>query len=386
MERLNSNDSYDMGKVPSHGAVRLDDDDAAGPSGRRSEDPDAVVADDAVQYRVYKRRFIGLAQLMALNLVVSWDWLTFAAVSTTSAAYFDVSEASINWLSTAYVYRPLSPPLVFLFAFVPMTPLVIYTLNKGGPKTSILASSALVLVGNWIRYAGTRAHGGNFPIVMLGQILVGFAQPFVLAAPTRYSALWFSDAGRVSATALASLANPLGAALGQLVGPLWATGSKADGGIPNLVLYTSLLSTLVTLPAPFIPASPPTPPSRLAASETLALRPALRALPRNLDFWLLALPFAIYVGFFNAVSSLLNQILSPYGFTETDAGIAGGLLILVGLVASAVVSPLVDRTRQHLLVIKLLVPLIATAYLLLIFMPATRAVGGPYAVCALLGA
>lgn len=41
----------------------------------------------------------------------------------------------------------------------------------------------------------------------------GFAQPFVLSAPTRYSDLWFSDKGRVSATALASLANPLGGAV-----------------------------------------------------------------------------------------------------------------------------------------------------------------------------
>ena len=264
-----------------------------------------------------------------------------------------------------------------------LAPLVIWTLNRYGPKMSILISSALVLAGNWIRYAGTRSQPPRFGVVMFGQVLIGFAQPFVLAAPTRYSNLWFSDAGRVSATALASLANPFGAALGQLIGPLWAT-SESD--IPNMVLYTCILSSIATLPAPFIPARPPTPPSSIAAAEKLDIRAALHELPRNRAFWLLFLPFSVYVGFFNAVSSLLNQIFAPYGYSETDAGIAGGLLIIVGLVSAAAVSPYVDRTGQYLLVIKCLVPMIAVSYLVLIFMPATRSLPGPFIVCSVLGA
>lgn len=50
-------------------------------------------------------------------------------------------------------------------------------------------------------------------MVMLGQILTGLAQPFVLAAPTRYSDMWFTERGRVGATALATLANPFGGAV-----------------------------------------------------------------------------------------------------------------------------------------------------------------------------
>ncbi|KAK5688005.1 hypothetical protein LTR17_026578 [Elasticomyces elasticus] len=378
MERLKSNDSYTMRKVPSQtvSPTTTDNHEAGGPSNSHQQD-----IENATTYRVYPSRFYGLILLVLLNIMISWSWLTFASLSTTSAAYFGVSEASINWLSTA-----------FLFAFIPMAPLVILTLNKGGPKRAIIISSSLVLVGNWIRYLGTRypqhhssgAQGsGTFGVVMLGQILIGFAQPFVLAAPTRYSALWFSDSGRVSATAIASLANPFGAALGQLIGPLWA---DTPGQIPRMVLYTSILSSAITILAPFVPAAPPTPPSAIAASEKLDLRAALRVLPRNRQFWLLLLPFSIYVGFFNACSSLLNQIFAPYGFTETEAGIAGGLLIVVGLIASAIVSPLVDRTKRYLLTIKILVPIIASSYLALIFMPATRSVIGPYIICSLLGA
>ncbi len=147
-------------------------------------------------------------------------------MASQAAAYFGTDETAINWLSTA-----------FLFAFVVVTPAVIYALHLG-PKHSIVAASALLLAGNWIRYAGTRAAGGNFAVVMFGQILAGLAQPFVLAAPTRYSDLWFTSRGRVAATALTSLANPLGAALGQLIVPFWV-GAPSD--LPNAVLYVSVI-------------------------------------------------------------------------------------------------------------------------------------------------
>lgn len=328
--------------------------------------------DASTTYRVYKVRFFGLAQLVLLNIVVSWDWLTFSAVSTTSAQYFRVSESAINWLSTG-----------FLFAFVTVSPLVMYTLNKGGPKVAIVTASVLVLVGSWIRYAGTRASGGHFGVVMFGQIIIGFAQPFVLTTPTRYSNLWFSDSGRVSATAVTSLANPLGAALGQLVGPFWATDTS---DVPSMVLYTAIISTIASLPSFFIPAAPKSPPSAMAVDEKLDLREALRELPRNTSFYLVMLPFGVYVGQFNAFSSLINQAFEPYGFSEDDAGIAGALLIVVGLVSSAIVSPYVDKSKRHLAVIKIIVPFIAACYLALIWMPQTRSLPGPYVVCSLLGA
>lgn len=127
---------------------------------------------------------------------------------------------------------------------------VIWVLNKGGPKPAIVTTAALLLVGNWLRYAGTRANGGIFGLAMFGQIIIGLAQPFCLCAPTRYSDLWFSDKGRTSATALASLANPLGAAIGQLVDSEWAA---KPSDIPNMVLYISVI-----VRRDFFPLSPST--------------------------------------------------------------------------------------------------------------------------------
>ncbi|KAF7907655.1 uncharacterized protein EAF01_005241 [Botrytis porri] len=339
---------------------------------RRSSERGAGGA-NAGNFKVYKRRWFGLVQLVLLNVIVSWDWLTFSASSTTVSQHYDVSESAINWLSIA-----------FLFAFVLASPFVIYVLHHGGPKPAIVISSVLLLLGNWIRYGATRSGPhGNFGGVMFGQILTGIAQPFVLAAPTRYSDLWFTDQGRVAATAVMSLANPFGGALAQLIDPFWA-GSV--GSIPNMVLYISIISTIATIPSFFVPKAPPTPCSASSEEPKHALGASLRFLLRSPEFYMMMFPFWIYVGLFNSISSLINQILSPYSFSETDAGIAGALLIVVGLVTAAITSPLIDRTKSYLLAIKIQIPILGICYLAFTWAPQTRSLAAIYTILSLLGA
>ncbi|MCJ1463195.1 hypothetical protein MMC07_001800 [Pseudocyphellaria aurata] len=360
-----------------------------------SQVPFMEAAEDDIVYKVYKRRWFGLVQLVLLNIVVSWDvsglnpkapisaeephqltfraqWLSFSAVADTAATHFSTTTSVINWLSTA-----------FLFAFLAAAPLTYYTLHTGGPRLAIITSSILILVGNWLRYGGTRRSPPSFPLTMTGQILIGFAQPFVLSAPPHYSDIWFSPSGRVSATALASLANPFGGALGQLINPFLAPN---PGLIPNMTLYVALISSVATLPSFFIPSKPPTPSSPASTHPRPSFRQTFRFLSSNPTFYLLFLPFATYVGLFNSASSLLTQIFSPYGFSDSESGIGGALLILVGLVAAAISSPLIDRSKAYLPLIKTLVPVIALSYLAFVWAPSTHSLAAPYVILSVLGA
>jgi FLVCR family MFS transporter 7 len=101
---------------------------------------------------------------------------------------------------------------------------------------------------------------------------------------------------------------------------------------------------------------------------------------------MIMVPFTFYVGLFNSVSSLINQILQPYSFSETEAGIAGALLIVVGLVTAAVTSPIIDKYKFFLMAIKVQVPIVALAYLAFTWAPQTRTVAAPYAILSILGA
>ena len=97
--------------------------------------------------------------------------------------------------------------------------------------------------------------------------------------------------------------------------------------------------------------------------------------------------FSVYLGFFNAFTSLINQIYEPYGYSSDQTGYIGAVLIVVGLIASAILSPIFDRTHAFLLAIRVQVPLIALAYIALIFTPTSPPnLAGPMVVGAILGA
>ena len=145
-------------------------------------------------------------------------------------------------------------------------------------------------------------------------------------------------------------------------------------------------STVASIPSFFIPSHPPTPPSPASNTERTPFTHSPLILFRTLEFWLIFLPFSLYVGLFNSISSLLNQILEPHGFSETDAGITGALLIIVGLVAAAISSPLTDRFKHHLGLTKTLVPIVAATYIGFVFAPRSSSVAGPFINAAIMGA
>jgi hypothetical protein len=153
-----------------------------------------------------------------------------------------------------------------------------------------------------------------------------------------------------------------------------------------MVLIVSIIATIACIPSVFIPAAPPTPPTASSGLSKTALGASVKHMLRSPPFYILFLTFSTYVGLFNAFSSLLNQILYPYGYTEDEAGICGAVLIVVGLVTAAITSPILDRTHAYLLGIKLLCPFVAIGYLVMIWAPQTRTIAAPYILSAVLGA
>jgi MFS family permease len=209
---------------------------------------------------------------MLMNIVVSWDWLTYAPVTDVTQSWFSLSSPTpVNWLSNA-----------IFFTFVLATPFALYTLNMHGFRPAITTASALVFVGNWVRYAS--AQHKSFAGVMVGQVLIGLAQPFVLSSATYYSDLWFTSRSRVSATALASLSNPFGAALGQLVNPMIAQHAAQ---VPKMTLAVALIASVAAAPWAFVPARPPLPPCASASEAKMSVTSALRAVFTNRGFVLI---------------------------------------------------------------------------------------------------
>ncbi|KAF5630051.1 permease of the major facilitator superfamily [Fusarium sp. NRRL 52700] len=354
---------------------------AAGPSAdvdkKKLDSPTVFAPDDSTSsvrrgsieqpYRTYKTRWLGLVALTLLNIM----WLTFAPVTSSTTKFYRVDETMVNWLSS-----------IFVFANFAMT-LVTIKLLDWGLRPTLISGSALLLIGNWVRYAGSYSSDGNtVSVVAVAQALLGMSQSLVLSAPTRFSETWFTSKGRVTATAVMSLANPTGAAIGSIVVPLW-TNEPSD--ISSVVLYVAIISSAVAIPGFFIPAAPPIPPSAIHHIERSKILPSLRILVRSLECYLIIIPFWVYTGLFVATTSLINQIVTPYGFSDTQAGIGGGLLIVLGLIFSAITAPIIDRTKKFILVIKCGVVVGGLCYLALVWVPSTREIGALYVILCCIG-
>jgi predicted MFS family arabinose efflux permease len=92
------------------------------------------------------------------------------------------------------------------------------------------------------------------------------------------------------------------------------------------------------------PATPPCPPGMEVRS--LALE-GFKQMFRKKDFILLLVIFFIGLGVFNAVTTWIEDILRPRGFSSTQAGITGGLMIAGGIVGALIIPTLSDRARKR---------------------------------------
>jgi cyanate permease len=73
----------------------------------------------------------------------------------------------------------------------------------------------------------------------------------------------------------------------------------------------------------------------------------LKQIVRKRDFVLLMLIFFVGLGVFNAVTTWIEDIMRPRGFSITQAGITGGLMIVGGIIGALVIPTLSDRTRKR---------------------------------------
>jgi MFS family permease len=92
------------------------------------------------------------------------------------------------------------------------------------------------------------------------------------------------------------------------------------------------------------PATPPCPPGMDARTLMLdGLKHALRVRP-----FLVMLGVAfIVMGAFNGVTTWVEQIIKPRGFSPTDAGVMGALTLLAGIIGAVVLSALSDRRGKR---------------------------------------
>ncbi|XP_077588503.1 solute carrier family 49 member A3 [Stigmatopora nigra] len=294
-------------------------------------------------FKVYKRRWLVLLVLCLLNCSNATLWLTFAPVADQSAQYLRVTLADINSLS-----------LIYMVVSIPLSLGTTWMLDTLGLRLTLILGSWLNMFGALLRiFCPSPFAYIYYPVVMAGQVLAALAQPLIIFTPTKMAALWFPDHQRATANMLASMANPLGLLVANVVSPAIA---YQPSQIPRLMLVYAVPSCFICFLATvgIRSGTPPTPPSASAErSHSESFLGGVKLLLMNPAYMLLLLCLGSGVGIFTCFSTLLEQILCVQGYTNDFAGLCGALFILSGIVGAALLGLLVDKSKRFMEAIKI---------------------------------
>ncbi len=92
---------------------------------------------------------------------------------------------------------------------------------------------------------------------------------------------------------------------------------------------------------------PPTPPGPANLEERTLMFDGLRQMMRQKDFILLLVIFFIGLGMFNGITTWIEEIVGPRGFTAAQAGLAGGIMLIGGIVGAVVIPVASDSTKRR---------------------------------------
>jgi cyanate permease len=280
-------------------------------------------------FKVYPYRWAILLTFMFVTAVNQMLWITFAPITGSAAGYYGVSDLNIGLLSMSFM-------IVYLFVSIPAS----WVIDTHGFRVAVGIGAVLTGVFGLLR----GLTGTNYTLVLIAQIGIAIGQPFILNAVTKVAARWFPIEERATATGFGSLAMYLGILLGMILTPYLALGV----GIAGMLTAYGVAAVAAALVFVFVAReNPPSPPCPAGMEERALVFDGLRQLLHKTDFILLFVVFFIGLGLFNAVSTWIEDILRPRGFSITQAGITGGLMIVGGVVGAVVMPALSDRFRKR---------------------------------------
>lgn len=267
--------------------------------------------------------------------------MTFSAISDSVSSFYSISTMQCNWLS-----------IVFMVTTIVLAVPAMWLLDNRGFQVAFILPALLNGVGAALRIVSAisavpRAY--QYTILMAGQTLAGCAQPFILFAPTKLAAQWFSPGQRTFANMIGSTANPIGIMLGNVLSAVIVPDdSIATTRIPLLLEVFAAPAFLGVAMSLFVCSSlPPTPPSSSAAEEQEPFFQGIKKLLHNRSYLILALCYGGGMGLLSTLVTILNQLLCPTGYTDSFIGLCGGLLFGVGLFGAMVFAIIVDRIRKY---------------------------------------
>ncbi|KAH8868495.1 Major facilitator superfamily domain-containing protein isoform 1 [Schistosoma japonicum] len=317
------------------------------------EENSLITAKDT-NYRVYKTRWIIVFTFASLSCTNAFIWISYSPVANYFVEFYSTSNTVLNLISLIY-------PLATIILGFPTA----YSIDRLGVRFIVLCTAICNLMCGCLRVLSSAPYINISPswrltLIVLGQIIASFAQPFCLFCTTSLACDWFPDNQRTTANTIASLGNAVGILFGNAFAPNYI---KKSADIINFN-YISLGLVVSQFFLSFVlvrRSKPLTPPSHVAAVSiinrqvnankrflslhclSIFLKSFIPPL-RLYGFWIITFTFGSSTGYFTILLALMQQILCTKGYSNQFAGFCGSITIAAGLIAAGPVALLVDKT------------------------------------------
>jgi MFS transporter, FLVCR family, feline leukemia virus subgroup C receptor-related protein len=285
--------------------------------------------------RLY-RWWVLFAYLGALILTQVF-WYNFAPLISVLVTKYGITELTASW--TILVF-----PLASLLASGHAGSLI----DRRGYRFAIRAGLALMTVGSALR-----VFDRHFGLVLAGQAVIALSVPYIVTSIATLVTDWFDRSEEARATGLCTVGIFVGIALSLSVSPVL---TSAVGFHVAMVFFAAAAAGWTVLFAATVRQN------RAATPALAASRTAWLPLFRNHNLAILFAFAFMAQGSYNAVTTWMEVIWRERGFPSQAAGLAGGMVIVGGIVGCLIFPAAMDRVQKARLT--LLVCLIPTIFLI----------------------
>ena len=279
--------------------------------------------------KVYGYRWAVLAAFMFIVAMTQVLWITFAPITSRAAQFYGTSDLMVGLFSLSFM-------AVYVLIVIPSA----WIIDTWGLRTAVGIGAVLTAI-----CALTRGiFASNFTLVLASQLGIAVGQPLVIGAITKLAARWFPVEERATAVGLGTLALYIGILTGMVATPVLTISYGIKG---MLWIYGIIAAVSAIVFIAVAREHPPTPPCPPGQEERVLMFDGLKRMLRQKDFILLLIIFFIGLGIFNGISTWIEAIVRSRGFSISQAGVLGGLMLIGGIIGAFVMPMISDKIHRR---------------------------------------